>query len=276
MDEPMDDAKAPDEISDLMVEQLALGVLAPEESVALRRRLNADGDTRLDAIAASDAEILQQYPPQMMAARLRRHMVPAETRWRGWIAGAAAVAAVAAVWWMAAPGETQAPDPDLERVAVAAPVKSEAVGSSGRGGYVGIKGDARLLVYRKTADGSDALRQGDTVAPGEFIQVGYDSGGAAHGVIVSVDGSGGVTLHQPATEDSPTDLQEGRSWLEFSLELDAAPDFERFVLVTAAEPLDPAAVLEATRALANDRDATSLPIDGPQTWSQASFLLRKP
>jgi len=276
MDDPMNDGKPRDEISDLMVEQLALGVLAPEESVALRRRLTADGDTRLDAIAASDAEILQQYPPEMMAARLRRHMVPTQTRWRGWLVGTAAVAAVAAVWWIATPGAMPVPDPDLERVAVVAPTKSEGLGSSGPAGYVGIKGDARLLVYRKTAEGSDALGQGDTVAPGEFIQVGYDSGGAAHGVIVSVDGSGAVTLHQPASQDSPTDLEEGRSWLEFSLELDAAPRFERFVLVTAAEPLDPAAVLEATRALAGQRDATTVPLDGPDAWSQASFLIRKP
>lgn len=67
----------------------------------------------------------------------------------------------------------------------------------------------------------------------------YVAAGRAHGVIVSIDGRGQVTLHFPADAGAPTALESGRAVpLSHSYELDDAPLFERFMFVTAEAPDD--------------------------------------
>ncbi|MFP2913278.1 ActD protein, partial [Pyxidicoccus sp. 3LFB2] len=112
---------------------------------------------------------------------------------------------------------------------------------------------------------------------GDVLQVSYVSGGRAHGVLVSVDGRGAVTLHHPATLSGSTALTPGETAaLGHAYELDDAPEFERFLFVTAEEPLDVASVLEAARTLASQpSEARTLPLPLPGTLVQTSFTLEK-
>ena len=109
-----------------------------------------------------------------------------------------------------------------------------------------------------------------------MIQLRYNAGGARYGVIASIDGAGGVTLHFPATPEATTDVEAGTRSLPEAFALDDAPRFERFFLVTANEPLDVPGTLDALRTLARRGDAADAVLDLPPAIHQASFRLRKP
>ncbi|MBL4689496.1 MAG: hypothetical protein JKY37_33215 [Nannocystaceae bacterium] len=272
----------PEETPQLLLELLALGELPDAESESLRDALAQDGDARLDEIATSNAAILERYPPAMIGARLRQRLVPpqvASTPWRMWAFGAVAAAAAAVtIWWIQAPSSDPETQDDAQRIALAQPaVPANAHGP--RGGVhdgVRIKGSARLILHWKTAQGSVALVPGDEVAGGEFVQLSYEPGSARYGVIVSVDGAGGVSLHWPAKPDSDTALERSRTRLKYSFQLDEAPAFERFVFVTADQPLDPARVLNAADTLGEGSRRRDAPLALPDTWDQVSFTLAKP
>ena len=64
--------------------------------------------------------------------------------------------------------------------------------------------------------------------------------------------------------------------LPSAYELDDAPGFERFVLVTATQPFPVAAALDAARALAGQRpSARTAPLPLPPAFHQTSVLLQK-
>ncbi len=108
----------------------------------------------------------------------------------------------------------------------------------------------RLFAHRKGARAVLRLWPGSTLAAGDLIQLGYTAGGATHGVIVSVDGRGVVTLHHPARPDETTALEPfGRQSLPYSFELDGEPTCERILFITANRPIDVGAVLAACRAM---------------------------
>jgi hypothetical protein len=60
-----------------------------------------------------------------------------------------------------------------------------------------VDGRPALAVYRRTPAGSERLADGDVARAGDLLRVGYASGGRAYGVILSIDGTGAVTLHLP-------------------------------------------------------------------------------
>ncbi|MFP2934191.1 ActD protein, partial [Pyxidicoccus sp. 3LG] len=140
-----------------------------------------------------------------------------------------------------------------------------------------IKGTPMLRVFRKGTQDAELLSDRTPARRGDLLELSYVSGGRRHGVVVSVDGRGGVTLHLPATLTGSTKLTPGEAVsLGHAYELDDAPDFERFLFVTSDEPLEVAAVLEAARALARQpSEARTRPLPLPATLAQTSFTLEK-
>lgn len=117
---------------------------------------------------------------------------------------------------------------------------------------------------------AERLADGAVVAPGDAVQLAYAAAGMTHGVIVSVDGRGEVTLHWPESPREPARLEPASQVvLPHAFQLDDAPGFERFILVAAREPVDVARVMEAARA------APAGPLDLPRAWVQSSLRLRK-
>jgi hypothetical protein len=114
-----------------------------------------------------------------------------------------------------------------------------------------IKGQGpQLKLYRKTADGSEALEDGTRVFRGDVVRIGYQAAGRAYGVIVSVDGRGTVTLHLPHQGKQSVPLEnDGQVLLDFALELDDAPRWERFYFVTSDASFDATPVLRAARQI---------------------------
>ena len=140
-----------------------------------------------------------------------------------------------------------------------------------------IKG-AALLAHRKTSRGSESLHSGDRVGPGDRLQLSVRLDAPSHVAIVSVDGRGVTTLHLPADAASaPPRFEAGTTPLDFSYELDDAPAFERFFLVTATEAFDVRTVLRAAETLAQLPTATAsaASLNLPDSMTHLDLRLRK-
>jgi hypothetical protein len=225
---------------DLVLEQKALGELPVGMEGELERLLQEDGTAveRLAAIARSNREILEQYPPGPMVAQIKRRAAGAQAEkrrsWGLWVGLPSLAAAAAAALFVLVPAMKQ------ER-----PGPLGVFGATEGPEVVTIKGDSRLMIYRRGAP--NTLLSGEVVAEGDNLMVHYFAqGDATHGVILSVDGRGGVSLHFPRRIDGDTRLVQGSDQpLEDSFELDDAPRFERFFFLTSKRPIDVKAVKEA-------------------------------
>lgn len=252
-------------VPDLHREQLALGELAPERREALLARPETAAE--LAALRAADAEILAEHPPARVLAEVRRRAAAAAPRrspWTLWLVPTLAAAAVAAlVLW---PAE----DVPKDSLVASRPAPADP-------GETRIKGlEPHLLVHRQEGERAVPLSEPAQARAHDRLQLSYVAAGARHGVVLSLDGDGVVTLHAPTSPAGSTALQQdGAVALPQSYELDAAPGFERFILVTAAGPIDVARVERAARALAGAPEAERAPLELPPGWQQRSFLVRK-
>jgi len=245
-------------VPDLVLEQYALGELRAAE----RERVDAalDGDPalreRLEALRRSDAEILAERPPALVAEAIRAALGAGE---RQPSVGRPSV------------GGPAADGPSARRRLAAFPLGPVLAAAAAVLVLVGVLafrgslfpsaditrmkgGEAALLVYRSTGSGVEELGEGAAARAGDLLQLRYAPGAARYGAVFSIDGRGSVTFHLPAgyqggAAESPA-LQPGGQALESAYELDDAPAFERFYLVTALSPFDLASLREAALALA--------------------------
>lgn len=260
--------------SEHVLERYLLRELPPEEAGEVERTAAADPRLRsaIEALAASDRELLARYPAADFRARLlaRIEEAPAPaSRWRlwAWLAPAAAALVLAAVLV----------GPKLDRLTDSLPF-----GAGGERNLV--KGEApvdltrtQLLVYRKSGDRAELLDDGAEARAGALLQLAYVAASGPFGTILSIDGGGRVTRHFPAEAGGSTRLTlNKRILLPSALELDDAPGFERFFLVTSAAPIDVEAVLAKAAALAKDPDAVRRgDLDLPAGLEQTSILVLK-
>ncbi len=92
-----------------------------------------------------------------------------------------------------------------------------------------------INLYRKSGHEIQALKNGEFARSGDVIQITYNAGINEYGVIFSVDGNGNITRHFPEEGWKAAQLEHRNEEipLDFSYELDNAPDFECFVMVTS-------------------------------------------
>ena len=252
-------------IPDLLLERYRLRELPDAAHEMVERAAIADPAVRarLDALDRSDAEILGQYEPGVLAPFDSRRSLraPFDSR-RSLRAGARhatkrglvlAAALSAAVLALVVATPRLAVTPDDTRIK-------------------GVTGRPSLAVYRRTSSGSERLADGDVARPGDLLRVGYASGGRTYGVILSIDGTGAVTLHLPPSGTVAAALAPGGiNLLDSSYELDEAPRIERFYFVTGAQPFEVAPVLAAARR------AGSVPavLPLPAGLEQVTFAVQK-
>jgi hypothetical protein len=254
-------------VPDILIEQLLLGEL-PE---ARARQLREDPQVRarIAELQASNREILERYPPEVMVKRIgwrlenleKAKQARARARpTRPWSLPRLAPAAGFAVLLLAAGAVLVTVAPWRER-----------------GQSVRPKGYPHLVIYRKTDGGAEELAAGGGIRAGDVLQIGYLAA-ERYGVIFSIDGRGVLTLHFPASPGAPSLLQpEGQGMLDYAYKLDDAPGFERFFLVSSNRPVPVAEVLAAGRRLASDpRQARQGRLQGlPAGLEQWSVLLDK-
>jgi len=253
-----------------LIERAALD----EVPAASRARMEkADADqlaARVQELQRRSADELRAHPPGPALAAIEREVERARARRRasrrraqaGFLAVAASAVALLLVL-RPRPGDPPSAQPD-ERGA--APAKSETTR---------VKGDLRLIAYRKAGERAERLAPGATVRPGDLLQLRFNGAGRRYGVIASIDGAGTVTLHYPDSEDAATDLPARTTDLPHAYALDDAPRFERFFFIADDQPVDVGATLRRLRALAARPDAERAPLDLPPHVRQLSLLLHK-
>jgi hypothetical protein len=262
---------------DWMLERIALGELPPHELAAARARLaqEPEGLERLARLEADTAATLERHPPARVLAEVerRRRVKAAQAsaaseerpsplrRLLPTLALGVPVAASLALLFIATTREVPGEDARTELSAL----------ESTR-----IKGDAQLLVHRQGAEGPERLDASARAKRGDLLQLGYNAGGKRYGAVLSLDGRGTVTLHLPEAPRGSLELKPGAVSLPHAYELDDAPAFERFVLVTSDQPFDLDAVLTTARALAQDpAQAARAPLALPAPLSQTSVTVEK-
>jgi hypothetical protein len=247
----------------LYLERYVLGELPEDERGRIERLLALDPAlrSRLDALRSSDAEIARQYPPAVMDERIRgrvsgssRREVATRRRGPAWLAPAVATAAVV----LAVGAGVLRPPAPVDDIRLKG-------------------GEAELVVFRKTAAGSERLGPGARAVAGDLIRVGYRAAGRPYGAILSTDGNGNVTQHLPRSGGRAAPLETGGTvLLDFSYELDDAPLWERFYLVTGDEPFDLEAVRQAARDVAAVGSEAAAPLlEIPVDLQQSIFTLAK-
>ena len=230
----------PTRVPDLVLERYRLGEMTPDERAAFERRLHGDEELRrrLRALEASDEEIRRRYPADVLGAQVRRRLE----------AGAKDAPRAAGAGFFGLRWRTVAV---LAGVLVLAVLVGPPLLSPGDGPGDRVKGlDPTLLLFRKTPEGSEPLKDGAAARAGDLIRIGYRAAGERWGVIVSVDGRGVVTQHLPRDGAQAARLStESQALLDFAYELDDAPRWERFYFVAGSAPFDATPVIEAARAV---------------------------
>jgi hypothetical protein len=239
------------------LERYLLDELPPRELAEVRDALAASATLRerLADLRRSNEAVLGQHPPAAVAAGLRERLARApRERSRPLrpllaFATAGALVAVAAVF-VHRQDAPPPPPPDVTRVKGVRPY---------------------LILYRKAGD-VQQLAPGAMVRRSDLLQVAYQAAGRRYGVIVSIDGAGAVTRHLPTAGEAAPALQAGGPVpLAGSYELDDAPGFERFVLVTADAPF----AVEDVIAAARRQPGPEARLDLPDAMDQFSLVLRK-
>lgn len=205
--------------SRLQLDRFLTGELSSAEAAEVAARIGEREELHLAAVKRARAEV----PPfDARAIRARGGPRPANnTRWFGVFAAVAAVAATV-----------------LLGLRLSTPVPSAEVQFRGEGGLeVYALHGAELALYA-----GEALGQGDVlgfqVTPGEHSGV----------VVLSVDGTGAVSVFYPAAGDAPEPVAAGAAHapLPDSVTLDGAPGPEIFVAVFD-RPVSEARALVAAR-----------------------------
>jgi hypothetical protein len=256
---------------DLTLEQYLLGELPAADADRVRAALETDPGlrVRLAEMEKSDREILDAYPPARVAERIlersRGERLKERRRTSPFLIAVPAAAVLLVMF--AAFGAREGAFAFLG-------AGSEATRLKG--------GAPHLTLFRKTDAGAEEVRDGTQARQKDVLQIGYAAGEARYGVIFSVDGRGVVTFHLPEgyrgqEAASPELERQGAAVLPFAYELDDAPGFERFFLVSARSPFDVRGVERAARALAArtasaDRD----PLRVPGGLAVQSVVVRKP
>jgi hypothetical protein len=238
-------------IPDWMLERFRLGELDAEQARLVQAELTTHPElqARLGALDADSRATLARHPPELVARVVARRLAdqPPARPALPWALGAVATAAVVGYLALA-----PRPADDEVRLKGAGPT---------------------LRLFRLGDAGPQPLADGAPVREHEVVQVAFELAGARHLVVVSADGAGAATLHYPLDGDSRA--PPGMKALPRSFELDDAPAFERFFLVTSDRPLSPQLVLDAARRVGQAPDPRTAPLPVPPGASWRSVLLAK-
>ncbi len=261
-------------IPDLLLERYRVGEVSAAERVEVERRLREDEALRgrLSEIERSDAAIRATEFTSSLAAhvatraaahgngnsarRLGAGKRRASTNLLRWALPLAVGVTAMVVVVIGSRTRTLSPAPSEERIKGLRP---------------------SLSVFRQTPDGSERLVDGVAVREGDLLRLAYQSAGQTYGVIVSIDGRGGVTLHLPKTGTQATHLRPGdKVLLDTAYELDDAPRWECFYFVTGKAPFAVRPVVDAaTREAALRRASPPSRLGLAPGLEQSTFVLKK-
>jgi hypothetical protein len=238
-------------VPEWLVERLAAGDLPAERAREIQQRLERepDGKERLARVTASNAEILAAHPPEEVAAEIRRRAASANRR------TAAADHAKRSTWVFAIPALAAAAA--ILVLWIKPPRPPEGVTEDGFDER--IKGPPSLRVFRKAGKKAEPLADGAPAHAGDELQLAYLAAGHRYGAVLSLDGAGRVTFHLPEDGTGPAPpLKTGMVTLPQSYQLDAAPGFERFLIIAGDAPFDTSGLADVIKGSAKPPAGTKI------------------
>ncbi len=275
-------------IPDVILEQYALAELPLAEMKRIDDLIEHDNKlaARLERLYESNTAILAETPPAEFTAMVNKRLENTEessfssnrqtatTPQRQnrnpfrLVILAPAMAAVAVLLFFVV-------NPDIFSRSEIVSVPGQTVSSGGD--YIGLKGDAQLQIYRQNGFDAELLDETSTVENRDILQISYCARGQSHGVIFSIDGHRAVTLHFPELRDGSTLLdQTGEVPIPHAYEIDDAPDFERFFLVTSKTRIPVDEILSSGRELASNQDELcEYMLKLSDQYKQTSIMIRK-
>jgi hypothetical protein len=269
-------------INEFYLERYVLGELPEEYAQEIRQLAVVDPEIRaaLDEIEASNRDILSTYPASAVKAGLENQQQEVLSQASGRaqphkilplrriLYFSAALAALLLVV-LFLPQQTRKPG--------AAPFDEGEEYSAVKGTQNIDLFKTQLLIYRKNKDKVELLSDGARAREGDLLQLAYVAASHPYGLIFSIDGRGVVTLHYPMEKNSSVDLlQNKKTVLPHAIELDDAPGFERFFLITSESQIDVDTVLNKAKNLANDpTKVIRAELDLPSDINQYSILVLK-
>jgi hypothetical protein len=258
-------------IPNIILERYRLKELPAIDAAQVAERLRHDAElrARLDMLDRSDEDIRRAHLLDDLASAVHSR------------AAAATAGSARATKWSLAYGLTPAVV-IVGLMLLIGVVLRPAVGpgDTPRGAHVDDSGDRikglrpGLVLYRRTAEGSETLADGSIARSGDVVRLGYRAAGKPYGVILSIDGRGSVTVHLPARGDRAVPLKaDSTVLLDTAYELDDAPRWEQFYFITGDTPFAVPPIVEAARAAPTS--ATPPPLVLPRGLDQATFSLQK-
>ncbi len=270
-------------ISDYTLERYVLGELDEEDRtrVDLEASRNPAIRRALRDIDVSNRAILIHYPPAAFKAELLKKLEDAENTRRQrqrptWFSSPtrlfALVGTAAAVFvliLLILPG--------LHNPGGGLPTDSSEDLAIVKGNANIDLTETQLLIYRQNRAAVEMLADGTLARTGDLLQLAYVAADDPFGMILSIDGRGTVTLHLPLEGNRSAALQlNKKALLPLAIELDDAPKFERFILITAAAPFSIEGILEKANALSrNPGRVKHGELDLPESMKQYSILILK-
>ncbi len=243
-------------ITDRILEQYVLGELPSEKMKDLDQKLEKNHilRKRVDDIRKSNEEILSEYTPADMArVIIRKAQEPEEERKpsrlkRSGLPG----------WYYFTPFAAAA----VILFALVLPINHTGFNSTGQNTfdtYTRMKGtNAKMYIYRKAAGKAELLAPGSKVKKNDLLQIAYQCSGKRYGTIISIDGRGTVTVHMSGNNGKALALECGKKIsLSESYQLDNAPYFERFFLISSGSPFMITDILEKAEIFARDTEKAS-------------------
>jgi len=232
------------------LEWYLMGALPARESraIAALERSDAALRGRIDALRASNAEILAECPEQ--AAREAQNAI---IKYENCIAGAPSRQQNRSVWNRGVTPRWAVPALACAAMLVILPVyvilTDNAIWQASDDPETAtygtrIKGDDEytapsLEVWRKIGNAAEMLEPNAAARAGDIIQLRYAVSKSCYGALVSIDGRGLLTVHLSGKNGKAAPLAPGHSVaLKSAYRLDDAPAFEVFYLITANEIFD--------------------------------------
>jgi anti-sigma-K factor RskA len=270
-------------INDFVLERYILGELPGKRARKIKKWLKTDAQLKekIEEIKKSNREILTQYPPDFVVPKIMsRHNSktrdeiaeitrPKSVLFKRILYASPAFAAALLIILILFPwrqGDIISPTDHTQQDDILVKGIEEIDMSK-----------PQLLVHRKRNDRIELLKNGARGKAGDLLQLGYIAAKESHGVILSIDGTGNVTLHFPAKETNPTSLEQDKKiLLPNAIELDNAPGFERFFFITSRVEINTAEILNKAGTLAsNPARAKKENMELPENVNQYSVIIIK-
>jgi anti-sigma-K factor RskA len=269
--------------SDYYLERYALGELSEEDLQKIEEKISTDPELRrrIEEIELSNRQILSLYLPSAEQAQL--HSRSKETQDFSFakrfffsvyskkriISVSSALLCAVLLFFLIKPGNQQ------RRITL--PFDSTSDTTLVKGLSEIDLSSTQLLVFRKKKDSVDILLDGNRALEGDLLQLAYIATKKKYGMILSLDGRGGITLHFPAGLSESTELEMNKkAFLPHAIELDDAPEFERFLFITSDSPIDVNSILDQARKMAeNPSLAEEENLELPPEFHQYSVLILK-